>query len=412
MSKLKKMLDEKHKALERKDERKISNSSVREKKRKTRIRKKWYIAIGIIAFVIGFIYIPQIFMKPKAKGNEYIVMPDVTRIAFAKNAPQNCPQEDFDNDGISNMVELAENLDPWNYDTDGDGMNDYDERVHGTNPRVKDVAMKSEIIAALNKEGKDYDTAYNYNGVILWAKNENSRVYGGVIKTYAGYQFTNFKGYAAFPEDGYAYKYEDGYHTLLDYDSKSKRWKIEEDCLVIIYPEKLEETVQLGIFGKKGYVKDNGFTSFLAKILPDYGFLTGKNFVKSDTDVGLDKDTIVEKLNSNIKSVGKERFQKNDLDLENIAMLRKYIEEGYSVPISLYDSEDGELLCYVKGYTQYGNYILADVDTYETIGELKIIPMSENYIDKDYNIYQKTKYRFVGMGFDSDSGDRISYIFK
>ena len=40
MSKLKKMLDEKHKALERKDERKISNSSVREKKRKTRIRKK------------------------------------------------------------------------------------------------------------------------------------------------------------------------------------------------------------------------------------------------------------------------------------------------------------------------------------------------------------------------------------
>ena len=134
--------------------------------------------------------------------------------------------------------------------------------------------------------------------------------------------------------------------------------------------------------------------------------------MKSDIDVGLDNDTIVDELNSIVKSVGKERFQKNDLELEDIAMLRKYIEEGYSVPISLYDSDDGELLCYVKGYTQYGNYILADRNTYETIGELEIIPMSENYIDENYNMYQKTTYRFVGMGFDSDSGDRISYIFK
>ena len=412
MSRLKKMLDEKHKALERKDERKISNTSVREKRRKDRTKRKIYITVVIIAAVIGFIYIPQIFMKPEGKENEYIINPDVTRVAFAKNAPQNCPQEDFDNDGINNMVELAENLDPWSYDTDNDGMSDYDERARGTNPRVKDVGMKAEIIAALNKEEKDYDSAYSYNNVILWAKNENSRVYGGVIRTYAGYQFTEFEGYAAFPEDGYAYKYEDGYHTLLDYDSKNKRWKIEEDCLVIIYPEKLEETIRLGFFGKKGYVKDNGFTSFLAKILPDYGFLTGKNFVKSDTDVDTEKDTIVEVLKSNVKEVGKERFQRNNLELEDIALLRKYIDEGYSVPVSLYDSNDGELFCYIKGYTQYGDYILADIDTYETIGKLRIIPMSKNYIDAELKPYQKTSYRFVGMGFDSDSGDRISYIFK
>lgn len=389
----------------------IANNYIREKRKKGKTLKKTIFKIAAVIFVLGFIYIPQIFMKPDAENNTYIIEPDFSKVSYGKNAPQNYPNDDFDGDGIMNVSEISKNINPWLYDTDNDGISDADEIKMDSNPRRYDNTIEKVILDNISSEGKTYSTAYNYNGVILWAKDKKSRIYGGVIQTYCGYQFHDFKGYADFPEEGYAYKYENGKHTLLKYDKKNKRWKIEEDCLVIIYREKLEETNYIKFFGAGGYVKSNGFTNFITKILPDYGFITARNMIKADTEITLDRDTIVPTVNSLIKEVGKERFAGNDIDLEDIALVRKYIESGYSVPVSLFDEEEGEVLAFVKGYTKYGNLIIGDFNTYETIGEIQIIPISRNYLNAEGKIYQRTYYKWKGMGFDSESGDRIKYLY-
>lgn len=70
------------------------------------------------------------------------VKTDTSAIRISNNALRDNPSEDYDGDGIENSEETALGTDPWNSDTDGDGITDYAEvHVTNTNPLQADDLM-------------------------------------------------------------------------------------------------------------------------------------------------------------------------------------------------------------------------------------------------------------------------------
>lgn len=413
-SRLQKTLKDRKQAAETKNEYKLSNRVVRKRQRIINMRNKILVRAGAVLAVLGFIYLPGIFMNDKnAPENGYVAGIDSTKKAYAANVIRDNSLADFDNDGISNEKEVDMNLDPWAFDTDGDGIDDYAETVLGTNPRLFDGLLEDKITEDMAKDGKNLKSAYKLGGVVLWTDDPKSRVYGSVMNGINGYFFNNFKGYAQFPSGKYAYSYTNGIHTPLDYDDKLGRWKIEGNYHVLLYDEKLETTNKFGFFGKTGYVKSNWFTDIVAKILPNRGFITAQTYIKADMDVELTQATVVEELNTAGNVInGNRRFYKNDVALEDVALVRKYIEEGYSVPVSLYSEEKGEYIGYIKGYDICGDFIVAENISYKMSGSITVKPMCRYMLDDEGNVYEYTYYEWSGCGFNSEAGDRISYMYE
>ena len=77
-------------------------------------------------------------------------------------------EDDYDEDGLDNLEEYENNTNPGSADTDGDGLNDYEEvKTYNTNPTLYDtdgdgMGDGTEIINSLNPLEKDTDG----NGII------------------------------------------------------------------------------------------------------------------------------------------------------------------------------------------------------------------------------------------------------
>lgn len=385
---------------------KLSSAVVAIQEKKRSIRMKLLRLIIGIALIISFIYIPGLFMKNKSSMNEFVVTPDINMLAYGELSVKNNPDADFDNDGIPNLTEEQSNTNPWFYDTDMDGWSDYQEYNNNTNPRVKDNSFITEFFKIT---GVSLKSAYKFNDVVLWAADERSRVYGGVTKCInGGYYFNDFEGYAQFPVNKYAYKYENGKHSLLK-KNKNGYWKIDGNMFVVTSDIAKDTTNQFVLFGNSSYIKSNKFTNFLAKILPDKGFIAMKTVIKEDIDINLKKEVLANKTTE--FNSGMERLYKNDIDLEDLALLKKYIDEGYAVPVSLYNSKYGELLALITGYNDNGEFIIANTFNLEEIGTLIIYPISRNTI-VDGQIGMNTYYQWEGVGFTSLNGDRISFLYS
>lgn len=384
------------------------SSAVVVSQEKRRIRKKRItISFVVIFFIICFIYIPGLFIKEDKRTGEVEFIFNEAALAYGELSIKNNPNDDFDMDGIPNSVEEQINTDPWFYDTDMDGWSDYQEYKNNTNPRSADKSFNEEFIKLLEKD-KTYRSAYNYNGVILWASDEKSRAYGGVVQNFNGnYYFNDFKGYAKFPYNQYVYKYENGKHTLLKHDAGG-RWKIDGDMFVVTSDEKKESTIQLTLFGGTSYIKCNKFTNFLEKILPNKGFIAMKTVIKEDLDINIEAEkTATDKLDFDI---GIERFNKNDTQLENLALVKNYIDNGYAVPVSLYNLEQGELIAFISGYKDTGEFLISNTTNMQEIGVLKVYPISRNTIIEG-KIGTKTYYQWEALGCSSFNGDRISFLY-
>lgn len=216
------------------------------KKRESRIA----VAVLVIGLTLVFIYVPQFVLKDTTE-KQVSVKTDTSAIRISNNALRDNPSEDYDGDGIENSEETSLGTDPWNSDTDGDGITDYAEvHVTNTNPLQADDLMTDMQEKQDEQKDKKVGSPYKIGNVILWADDYTSKAYGSVVECPDGYRFCNFSGYAQFADSNakYAYRLKNGVRTLLPYRSEENVWKVSKGDLVELHKKKLKEIVEFDFF--------------------------------------------------------------------------------------------------------------------------------------------------------------------
>ena len=381
-------------------------------KKKKELNKKIikYTAIcGCIAVVLGAIYVPQYFIKDNEDSIE--VKLNVGAVTEYNAALKNASEEDWDKDGVINSIEQQKGLSVWNADSDGDGFSDYYELSNNLKANEKDQSLTDMMKTILKSKDEKYDMAYKVNGVVLWADDIKSRTYGRVIRTPdGGYQFTNFKGYAQFPEGTCAYRIKNGKHVKLKYRKKEDAYYIKEDELVYVYDSKPDMVNRITFFGKSFYTSDNFFTKILSGIFPDKGVIIASSRMASiDADNELAGSTVVSSVGKATYTDKINRFSANTNTLDDLVTLRSLIQNNQAVPVSFYSDKKGEYLGIVYGYTRNGDLIIADYYSKDYVGILNIGYTAETLYNGN-DITQKEIFTFSGLGFISENGDRINFL--
>lgn len=384
---------------------------IKEKKELNKKIIKYSAIGGSVAVVLGAIYIPQFFIKDIE--NSVDIKFNVGAVTEYNTALKNASEEDWDKDGVINSIEQQKGLSVWNADSDGDGFSDYYELSNNLKANEKDQSLTDMMKTVLKNKDERYDMAYKVNDVVLWADDIKSRTYGRVIRTPdGGYQFTNFKGYAQFPDGVYAYKIKNGKHVKLKYRKKENAYYIKGDELVYVYDSKPDMVNEITFFGKTFYASDNFFTKILSEIFPDKGvIIASSRMASTDADNELAGSTIISNIGKTTYSENINRFAANTNTLDDFVTLRSLIQNNQAVPVSFYSDEKGEYLAIVYGYTRNGNLILADYYSKEYIGILNIGYTAETLYDGSY-ITQKEIFTFNGFGLNSENGDRINFLDK
>lgn len=380
-------------------------------------RQKRLLAFSVMMSVLLiFIYVPPIFIN-KANNqntNPYIVQVDPYAIQLSNTRLSTSPTEDFDNDGIDNSREITENSNPWSNDTDFDGCSDYYELTVSKTSVYEYEA--NTIIGIQNKmdsdNNKQVSSPYKMDNVILWPNDINSRALGGVIKTYSGYYFYNYTGYAQFPnsENCYAYGIKGDTRVKLDYLEDENAWEINGVNEVEIYNEPLEEVIEYKLFTKTFYSKVNGFNNVMNFILPDNGFVAARKRTIKDVEPDTSHSTTAEIVAPEFDYNNTDRFATNTNSLANLQYVREMINNNKCVAVSLFDENDGEYIGIVYGYTYSGDLLIADYKTLEPIGKIYITEIGRKIIDKDTTFEYDTIFAWKGLGFSSSSIDRISFF--
>lgn len=378
-------------------------------------RKKLIIAGAVIALILGVIYVPQLFMKEK-DDNPLTVKLDSSAVSINRNTLKRLPSADFDNDGINNSDEEKAGSNPYFVDSDRDHINDYCEMyVTKTDPAKYDDGYLVSAQKKIDSSGnKTLGSPYKIGNVILWPDDYTSRSYGSVIETLKGYRFTDFTGYAQFPEtdSGYHfYQYADGVRTPLAYRKEEKVYRITQDsdheCTVEKYKNKLTQKADIAIAGHNFYFSKNTATDILTDLLPERGFITGRLKttldIDPDTSDGVTADIAVPDYDKKSDA----RFTLNTNTLNDYQYLRSMIKKNVCVAISLYIEDQGEYIGIAYGYQNDGSILIADPKTKDYIGTLKIKEKAVKMMNNDGKIVSFSYFDFKGMGFDSTRGDRI-----
>lgn len=383
------------------------------KKKKTLLTIKNIFGLSLALVFFAIIYIPQFFMP-----NESSQQDNETNIIYLQHSLNtmayfNNGELDYDKDGILNNEELNLQTSMWDIDSDRDGITDYYEiNTLKTNPISKDntlIKIQKELDIA---NGVSVDSPYQIGNVILWASDYNSKTYGSVIETPTGYRFSNFTGYAQFPnfENIYVYELKNGVRKQIPMREKEQAWKIEGDTEIEIYTEKLREVYKLSFFGNYIYADKELFSSLLNIVLPEKGFVTSQSMTILDIDPDTRDATTTEIQSININIDDYARLTHQDNKIENLAFVRKAIQDNSCIAVSLYSSEYGEYIGLVYGYSFAGDLLIADINTLKHIGVLKIDETSNKIINNSGEPVLYQKYEFSGFGFNSLNGDRISFF--
>ena len=371
------------------------------------------VMIIATSFILGILYIPQFFLKDSVESNA--ISKDVTYLNHTLNtkARNNNGNLDYDNDGLTNAQEIELKTNLWDIDTDGDGVSDaYESKTNNLNP-VKSNKYLHNLQKEIDKQNNEtVSDPYKIGNVILWAEDYDSKAYGSVIETVTGYRFCKFKGYAQFPdyENITVYKVENGKRIELSYLKKEQAWKIDGDMEVEVYKEPLEEVIRFGLFENYSYINNNFIFNGLAAILPDKGILSAAKMTSMDIDPDVRNSTTanIQAIEYNVDDYA--RLTHNDNSLEDLMYVRNAIKDKACIGVSLYSHEYGELIAIIYGYTYTGDLLLADTNTLEPIGTLKIDESAKKLLVDDNNIVSYTYFNFSGLGFNSENGDRISFF--
>lgn len=382
------------------------------KERQKKIKK----VIIIASTVALFIYIPQFFMKgtSSSEKNKLAVSLDVSAVKRSTDAMKENSAADFDSDGIDNGEEQNQNTNCWFLDSDQDGLTDYCEiYITKTNPNKADIGylidkQKTED----EKKGKKVSSPYKIGNVILWADNYTSKAYGSVVETTRGYRFSKFSGYAQFPNSSgkYYYRLKDGIRTPLAYRADENVYRIEPYDTIEVYDKKLPRIIDLSIFGKHIYLNKNKFSSILATVLPSKGFISAQAKCRMDIEPDTRESTSTDIIKIEYDKEDASRYTMNTNSLSNLQYVRETIKKGSCVEVSLYKPSKGEYIGIIYGYTYEGDLLIADADTLEPIGTLKITETAKKIMNNDGDLVSYSYFDFKGLGFDSKKFDRICFF--
>ena len=383
---------------------------------KTRRRKKAAVAIGISTGILAFLYVPQVFMHDREAPTDLGFDVEVNHEAIrnSNSILRENSLEDFDGDGVLNADESAVGTDPWRIDTDNDGVTDYAElHITNTSPTeytevLMDVQMKLD-----KTEEKSLANPYSIGNVILWPDSYESKAYGSVIETSDGaYRFCDYSGSVLFPDSTgkYAYSDENGIHTLLDHDLTDNTWIVKDGNKVSLYDKELEEVIEFNLFGFRFFSDRNSFTTCLNAVLPRKGFISARRMTK---EAIVSEDTILVS-NEVRKPLFKEseysRLMNNMTTISSLGSVRTAIDDGKCVAVSMYNSNQGEYLGIVYGYTSEGNLLLADMEDKEKTDIICITEKARKMLNEEGEIVSVLYFDWSVHGFSSENNDRISFF--
>lgn len=373
--------------------------------------KRMLITFLTVACAACFVYLPQVFIS--SEQPEEITIADNTAIRKMNTVLRDYPDDDFDGDGLTNAEETIAGTNPWNVDSDGDGVTDYCELKITNSNSLKAEAILEDKQKKLDQENdKTEGSPYKIGNVILWADDYASKSYGSVVETTTGYYFSLFHGYAQFPEkDGeYAYSYKDGVRKLLEKRTEENAWKIEEDGTVELYDKKLKEVSEISIFGYPFYFESNIAWKVLTAILPDKGFITGIEKTEMDINPDTREATVADIQKMQFDHEDLKRFTLNSNTLNDLQYVRESIQDNACISASLYNENYGERVVLIYGYDYEGNLLCANISTGNIIGTITINEKSKKIMNKTGDIVSMSYFDFEGFGFDSRNGDRISFF--
>ena len=391
----------------------------KKKKRKRAISGKRVFLFVTILLLGSLIYIPPLFNKDadvRALPSRTIPA-DISALVPAQAALSNSPDGDFDGDGLTNELEARYGTNPYNIDTDGDGITDYAELfILETNPRItnNNTALSVEnIVRKLDEEaGRGVNTPVKIHNVVLWADDYTSRARSGVVRTLNGYRICNFAGWAQFPENEIPYAVVNGYHVPLK-TNRQGYYRIDGgDTTIRVFSVPIEMTNELTLFGSKFHI-GNGFGNFLSLVLPSRGQgpVTSRNMAAIDIEGRTRRDaTVTEITVPGTFALPDSRFERNHNRLNDLAMVMQWVSDGHCVITSLYSPARGEAVVLIYGYTSHGNFLAADIATGEELGALNVTEMAGRFFDGSGELQQHEWFEFNGFGFNSAGGDRIAFI--
>ena len=345
-------------------------------KAKKPLKKGPLIALGAASVILGTVYIPAMISTPVlALSYPAFATVDKEMIRTGQAYYNTYPDEDFDGDGLSNALETMYGTDPYRQDTDDDGLTDYIEIYSlNTSPVQWNNKLQSYVSSIDESNGNATGTPYKVGNVVLWADNLYSKTYGGVVKTLDGYEFSNFIGWAQFPDNGHAYLYKDGIHKELPYNPDSNSYHISGGGRVVFFTDNMKKYYKLEAFGDISYLDNDTFGQILDFILPDYGnYGLFKCYPVMDCDkVGVNRQDTVLEITVPPYELMPERFSMNSTSLEDIAKVYSFINNGKTVAASLYRENYGETLIIIYGYTSGGDLLAADLQTLNPLGILSV----------------------------------------
>ncbi|WP_024859198.1 hypothetical protein [Ruminococcus albus] len=377
-----------------------------------RTKKGLSIASVSVAVFLLSVYIPS-WITGTEKEEYYSLPIDPKAIEFNEKAAVNYPDEDFDGDGITNSYEILSKTDIFSDDTDGDGFGDKVELALNTDPVKADPLIKA-VKKKDKAEGKTISDPYKDDGVILWADSYEDKANGYVIKDKNGYYIRNFKGWAQFPETLHKYVYN--YNTKAQKLEKMKYRKVEDayyinkDSYIVILDNKPKYKYTFSAFGTNYKLKNAFFGNTLAFVLP----AKGKTYLKCQK-TPLFSDSESKNIITDVKVLKytndfKDRMTKNTNTAADLSSVLKFIESNKCVYVSLFGPEEGESVGIVYGYTPEGDLLVADPETGDYSGKIKIKLKARKIVDENNEIGKLIYFDFTGLGFDSEKGSRINFF--
>lgn len=378
---------------------------------------KWGIWVaGVASFfllIAAAIYVPPIFYRDR-DPNTYVPIPaDTAAIKQYQTYLKDHPDDDFDKDGLNNALENEHGTDVWNIDTDGDGVSDYAELfLSETSPTDATTVMVDQIMQEDEDNGNTLGTPYKIDDIIFWPDSYQAKAYGAVVRTLSGYRFCNYTGWVRFPQKVYAYGYKDGIHYDLAYRPNEDAWKIESDDEILLYEQPLTFVNCLKLpFIKEIHLPDGGFGAFLESILPGRGGpVTCYRAALIDTQDKESQSVTATLKNPKVNRADATRLTQNMNTLKDLSWVRKVIEKGECLAVSMYSANTGESIGIVYGYTSDGNLLVAD-ESLNPVGEIEITECAKRMMDKDGTIGQISWFEWKGLGFDSRRyNDRINFF--